>query len=168
MRVKVVEFNDNWKKLLEFLESWKKNNLEEFCLKKCNAECCREMEHSGINEDQIRLIFKLSKKDSLSNLKNRYGQSMIRKDDNGLFYTDMCYGVYCPSLNDKNLCSIYKNPLKPKYCDDFPFYCSEIDGVSTLEMEKCPATLNMDLSELKKAAKNYGIELKYIKKIKEI
>lgn len=168
MRVKVVKFDDSWKKLISFLESWKKNNLEDFCLKKCNALCCREMEHSGITEEQIRLIFNFSKNDSLNKIKNRYGKSMIRKDENGLFYTDMCYGVYCPSLNNKNLCSIYNNNLKPKYCDDFPFYYSEIDGVKTLEMEKCPATETLNLIELKNFAKNQGIELKYIKKITDL
>ena len=168
MRIKVVKFDDNWKNFLSYLENWKKDNLENFCLTKCDAKCCKEMEHSGVSEEQIRLVFNLSKKDSLFQIKNRYGDSMIKKDENGKYYTDMCYGIFCPSLNEKNQCNIYKNPLKPKYCDDFPFYYSEINGTATFEMEKCPATLSLDLTDLKKAAKKNNINVAFIKKITDV
>lgn len=164
MRLKVKRFDDNWKRFLHILEDWKNVNLAPFCLNNCDAKCCKEMEHSGLNEEQVKLLFNLSKDDSIDKFKNKYGESMIKQDNYG-FYTAMCYGVFCPALSG-NKCIIYSNPLKPKYCDDFPFYYSEIDGNPVFEMEKCPGTLSLDLSILKKAAEKSGISVMYLEKNK--
>lgn len=168
MREKVLEFNDDWKRFLDSLNKWKKNNLEAFCLNKCKGyECCRDMEHSGLEEAQIREIFKLKESDSLTKPKNRYGLNVIRKDKKG-FYTDLCHGVPCPALGKNNMCTIYNSPLKPHYCDDFPFYYSRIDGVDTLEIDMCPATKSLDLNEVKRMAEKSGLKISYVKKITDI
>lgn len=167
MRQRVVIFNDSWKILIKAVDEWKTEFLSDYCTKVCNSECCRTIEHSGLSEAQIRCIFSLSKKDALYKKKNRYGQSIIQKEKDGTFFTELCFKNPCPSLNEKGLCRIYNDELKPYYCDNYPFYYNEVDGVNTLEIEKCVGIKNLDLSKIYDAAKKANIKVDFIKRLSD-
>jgi len=162
IRKKVTKFNPQWKTLIDEITGWKNKHLYDFCLNNCDCECCH-MEHKWLSEKQVRLIFNLTKKDSLYKLKNKYGESVIRKDRDKTFSTDLCFENWCPAFEkEKNICKIHKSELKPDYCDNFPFYYTDENGEQILEIAKCPAIKSIGIDNILKTAEKNKIWVRTI------
>ena len=157
IRKKVTVFDKDWKILESEVQNWQNEVLMKFCLTKCGGQCCH-VEHRKLNEVQIRRIFKLSKRESLYKMKNRYGESFIRKDEDKTFSTRLSYGVWCPSFDKtKKICEIYLDKLRPDYCHNFPFYYTLENDMPVLEIFDCPGTRALDCTRILRVAEKLKI-----------
>ena len=112
--------------------------VSEYCLTSCPAKCC----HIGkllISKELVTAYNLLAKERS-----DGYFEFLI---ENGCFFLR------------NNLCSIHKNPLKPKICSEYPFF---IRGKTLFIASSCKAVqegiFEEDLKDLTKKEIHYLLQ----------
>lgn len=151
-RKKVTVFDSKWKNTISEIKKFEEEVLLDFCVNKCGGECCC-MEHRWLSETQVRKIFSLSKKESLYKMKNCFGFSIIEKEKDGTYSTNFSHDQWCPSFDkEKRICKIHADPLRPEYCQKFPFYYTDENGMQILEIFDCPALRSLDMDNIIRTA----------------
>lgn len=132
---------------IEFLLDECRNSLGKYCMEACKAKCCKKGKLLIPTYEEISLICKPASKTVMNN--------MIVKRDDGRYELLLDKGT-CPSLDSKNMCTIYTQWFRPGICADFPVF---LRGQKVFVAEFCPATKEKSFEKFIKAFENEGFEV---------
>jgi len=90
-----------------------KKIINDYCIHKCDAKCCKKGKLLLQSTDEVKIIFPSIEIKKL--LANKIIQ-MTKFNNYTLDYNSI--GGNCPHLTSNNLCNIYQ--LRPVICKDFP------------------------------------------------
>ena len=110
-----------------------RSSISDFCINECGAYCCRKG-YIMVREHQLNQMATKEKQEILEKegkIKEFPFAGKIQVD-----FTNSLGG--CPALKD-NMCTIHKNPERPKVCHQFPIF---IEGNKVRISQKCPAHQN--------------------------
>ena len=105
-------------------------SISDFCINECGAYCCRKG-YIMVRQHQLNQMATKERQKLLEDegkLREFSFSGKIQID-----FTNSLGG--CPALKD-NMCSIHKNPERPKVCHEFPIF---IIGDKVKISLKCPA-----------------------------
>ncbi len=109
-----------------------RNSISSFCINSCAAKCCKFGSLLLQSENEISAIID---KERVYYTK----KEIIKPTAQGNFtFTYEKNEGPCPKLTQDNLCSIHKNPNRPKICGDFPLFVFK--GYVSIAREFCPAS----------------------------
>lgn len=111
----------------ELLANEARTSISEYCFTECNAYCCRKG-YILLSREEADLLTH-NKTDELIE------KEVIAIEEGGEYVVDFSK-QNCPSLKD-NMCTIHKNPNRPKACKEFPLFIwpHKIIHIS----QRCPA-----------------------------
>ena len=135
----------------ELIADEARESISDFCIKECHAYCCRKG-YIMVRENQLNTIASKEKQEVLEKegkIKEFPFSGRIQVD-----FTNSLGG--CPALKN-NMCTVHKNPLRPKVCHEFPIFIQDhIVRISG----KCPAHQNNKFYPYIKKFKELGFEVK--------
>ena len=95
-----------------------RKSISRFCIEECKSYCCRKG-YLVMTKNQLDKVVGYKKeeyKEQIKQLdKNKFSLYMGKSDKP------------CPSLNKDFKCNIYKDPLRPKACHNFPIFLNHKD-----------------------------------------
>jgi Fe-S-cluster containining protein len=125
-------------------------SISDFCINECGAYCCRKG-YIMVRQHQLNQMASKEKQEILEKegkIKEYPFAGKIQVD-----FTNSLGG--CPALKN-NMCTIHKNPERPRVCHEFPIF---ILGDKIKISQKCPAHQNNKFYPFIREFKELGFEI---------
>ena len=124
-----------------------RNSFGDYCINTYKSKCCKFGKLLLLNKKEVNL-FSQDNSDFIEKSTNDVNHHYFNFEKNG---------DKCKFLDKEGMCKVYKNPSKPKVCNDFPIFKT---GDFVLTAGSCPAiTTGLVDDKLKELCEKHNLKL---------